>query len=40
MLMAVVQKLKSIIAEKGIVVASTNAWFQSAYASIDKGSLH
>jgi hypothetical protein len=33
----VVQKLKDIIAEKGIVVASTNAWYQAAYASVDKG---
>ena len=33
----VVQKLKAIIAEKGIVVASTNAWYQSPYVSVDKG---
>ena len=35
--MLVVQKMKGIITEKGIVVASTNAWYQSAYASVDKG---
>jgi len=35
--MLVVQKMKAIIAEKGVVVASTNAWYQSAYASVDKG---
>jgi len=32
----VVQKLKAIIAEKDIVVASTNAWYQSTYNLEDK----
>lgn len=36
-LTVVVQKMKSIIQEKGIVVASTNALYQSTYASEDKG---
>jgi hypothetical protein len=35
--MEVVQKMKDIITEKGIIVASTNAWYQSAYPSVDKG---
>jgi len=33
----VIQKMKSIIKENGIIVASTNAWYQSTYASEDKG---
>ena len=35
----VVQKMKTMIREKGLVVASTNAWYQSTYASEDKGSI-
>jgi hypothetical protein len=29
--------MKQIIAEKGIIVASTNAWFQSTYNLETKG---
>ena len=35
----VVQKMKEIIAENEIVVASTNAYYQSTYASEDKGMM-